>query len=62
MNGINIVLDTNALIAVLNGNDIAVELINGNNLYVSFIVELESQSYQKLTSDELKNVRGLLGD
>jgi predicted nucleic acid-binding protein len=62
MNGINLVLDTNAVIAVLNGHEAAISLINDQGLYISFIVELECQSYQKLSPEELKSIKKFLGD
>ena len=62
MNGINLVLDTNAIIAILDGNEIAIELINNNHLYVSFIAELEAQSFQKLSGPDLKNIRSFLSE
>ena len=62
MNGINLALDTNAIIAILNGNEIAIELVNNNHLYVSFVAELEAQSFQKLSSIDLKNVRSFLNE
>ena len=62
MNGINLVLDTNAVIALLNGDSGAIGLTHKNVLFVSFIVELESQSYQKLLPEELKLIKQFLNE
>ena len=62
MNGNSVLLDSNTLIAALDGNKIVVELIHQRILFISFITELEVQSYQKLTAEELAIVRNFLGD
>lgn len=62
MNGINLVLDTNALIAALQGHEAAIRLIHNHNLYISFIVELESQSFPKISPEEIKNLKKFLND
>lgn len=62
MNGNSVLLDSNAIIAALNGNKIVIELIHQRILFVSFITELEVQSYQKLSSEELKTVQNFIGE
>lgn len=58
--GINLVLDTNVIIAVLNGNEIAIELVDGCNLYLSFITELEVQSFSRISEQEKRSLRSFL--
>lgn len=62
MNGNSVLLDSNAIIAALDGNPIVTELIHQRILFISFITELEVQSYQKLSSEELKTVTNFLGE
>jgi len=62
MNGRNLLLDTNAIIALLDGNKIVIELANNNILHISFVSELESLSYQKLTAQEKTVIQNLLDD
>ena len=62
MNGNSVLLDTNAIIAALDGNKIITELIDQRILFISFITELEVQSYQKLSSEELKTVKNFVGE
>ncbi|MDZ7646243.1 MAG: type II toxin-antitoxin system VapC family toxin [Cytophagales bacterium] len=62
MSGNNILLDTNAIIAVLDGHPVAKEIINLNVLHISFITELESLSYQKLTTEDRHLIRNFLNE
>jgi len=41
MNGNRLFIDTNILIYILNGNDNLVNLLEGYQLYISFITEIE---------------------
>lgn len=41
MNGINILLDTNIVLYLLNGDSVLQQYLQGKSLYVSFINELE---------------------
>ncbi len=62
MNGNKVLLDSNAIIASLDGNKIAIELIHQRVLFISFISELEVQSYQKLSAEELRVIRNFLAE
>ena len=62
MSGNNILLDTNAIIAVLDGHSIAKEIINNNILHISFITELEALSYQKLSTSDRNLIQSFLSD
>ncbi len=50
MNGFDIVVDTNILIYLTNGNSGIAELMRGKNLIVSFITEMELRSWPSLTT------------
>ena len=41
MNGKEILVDTNILLYLLKGNDTLEQMLQGKDLYVSFITELE---------------------
>jgi len=45
MNGTDIFIDTNICIYLLNGDVILAELLQGQNLYVSIITEMELYAY-----------------
>lgn len=62
MSGNNILLDTTAIIAVLDGHPVAKEIINHNILHISFITELESLSYQKLSTEDRYLIRNFLDE
>ncbi len=62
MSGNNILLDTNAIIAVLDGHPIVKNILNHNILHISFIAQLESLSYQKLSVEERALIENFLGE
>ena len=41
MNGISVVADTNIIVYMLNGNKRIAEWLNGKEVYLSFVTELE---------------------
>jgi predicted nucleic acid-binding protein len=61
MSGNNILLDTNILIYLLNGDNNLVNILSENNCYISFVTELELLSYYHTTS-ELKIIKSLLNE
>ena len=46
MNGDNILIDTNIALYLLNGDRVVAEILDGKNVYVSFITELELLFHQ----------------
>lgn len=62
MSGNSLLLDTNAVIALLDGNEIMAELCNESHIFLSFVTELEIQSYQKLTAAESRIIKQFLSD
>jgi predicted nucleic acid-binding protein len=60
MNGSNLLLDSNIIIYYLQGNRIAYNLIENNNIFISVITEMELLSYKNLTVKEEKIITDLL--
>jgi predicted nucleic acid-binding protein len=54
MNGNKLFLDTNIILYLLNGDQTLAELLNGKQLYISVITELELLAYKGITSEEEK--------
>lgn len=62
MSGSDYVVDTNVLIYLqkgVNGIDL---LLEGKDIFVSFITEMEMLSYSKHSTDDLKKTKKLLDD
>lgn len=55
MNGISIVSDTNPLIYLLNGSEKAANYLNGKQVWISVITELELFGKKGLTLEEKRN-------
>ena len=62
MNGERVVADTSALIHLLDGNAEATHVLQGCEVFVSFITELELLSGKRNTAALLAKKRALLGD
>ncbi len=60
MNGNSILADTNILIYLLQGNKAVTDYLDGKDVYISFVTELELLSFPQLTTDELKKINQLL--
>lgn len=56
MNGNKILLDTNAVLYILNGDETLTSFLNGKALYLSIISEIELLSYKNISQKELKGV------
>jgi predicted nucleic acid-binding protein len=50
MNGNKLLLDTNAILYVLGADETLAAFLNGKELYVSIITELELLSYKRITT------------
>lgn len=57
MNGSKFLLDTNIVLYLLSGDETVAALINGKELYISFITELELLGYDEITESDLDQVR-----
>lgn len=62
MNGNKLLLDTNAVLYLLGGDETLASFLNGKELYLSIISELELLSYQKITQKEAKAVNAFLSE
>ena len=60
MSGNRLLLDTNTILYVLNGNETLATFLNEKELYVSVITELELLSYKRITSKEIRIVSDFL--
>ncbi|MCK9400676.1 MAG: type II toxin-antitoxin system VapC family toxin [Bacteroidales bacterium] len=57
MNGNKIFVDTNIILYLLNGDETLAELLNGKQLYISFITQLELLSYPKNSRKDIKIIQ-----
>jgi hypothetical protein len=60
MSGIRILCDTNVLTHLLNNNTDVIEFLNGKQVYISAITELEFYRKPILTSKEIKIIDTLI--
>ncbi|OYQ34408.1 hypothetical protein CHU92_11690 [Flavobacterium cyanobacteriorum] len=61
MSGNSILADTNILIYLLQGNEEIANYLNGKDIYISFISELELLSFPGLDDNDIENLRSFLG-
>lgn len=57
MNGNKLFLDTNIILYLLNGDETLAELLNGRQLYISVITELELLAFKGITTKEEKIIK-----
>lgn len=57
MNGNKLFLDTKIILYLLNGDETLAELLNGKQLYISVITELELLAYKGITVKEEKIIK-----
>ncbi|MEO6832884.1 MAG: type II toxin-antitoxin system VapC family toxin [Chitinophagaceae bacterium] len=62
MNGNSVLLDTNAILYILNGDKVLAELLNGEKLYASIISEMELLSFPTLTIEERQKIQSFLSE
>lgn len=62
MSGKEILVDINILLYLLDGNDTIEKLLQGKQIYISFITELELLGLKKLSEREEKQIHALLND
>ena len=60
MNGINILLDTNIVLYLLNGDTVLQQYLQGKSFYASFINELELLGYKDITQSEESSIEFFL--
>ena len=62
MSGKEILVDTNIIIYLLQGNDTLAGILQGRQLYVSFITELELLGFHSPSKDRERQIEILLND
>ena len=62
MNGNKLLLDTNTVLYVLNGDATLASFLNGKELFLSIISELELLSYKKITQKETRAISNFLNE
>jgi predicted nucleic acid-binding protein len=62
MSGNKFLLDTNAVLYILGGDEVLAELLNDERLYISIITEMELLSYKSITVKEKQLIKNFLAD
>ena len=62
MSGNSLVLDTNIVLYLFSGDKTIAESLNGKNVFISFITELEILGYPGLTSQQMINAKSFFND
>ncbi|MEO3405829.1 type II toxin-antitoxin system VapC family toxin [Mucilaginibacter sp. CAU 1740] len=62
MSGKEILVDTNIMLYLLNGDTAIEELLQGKQIYISFITELELLGFKGLSDQQEKQIKNLLDD
>jgi len=57
MNGNNVLLDTNIVLYLLNGEETLIPLLEEKNLFLSFISQLELLGAKYLNPDDVLKIR-----
>jgi predicted nucleic acid-binding protein len=60
MSGNNILLDTNIVLYLLNGEETFIPLLEEKQLYISFITQIETLGYKGITDQEIKSIQSFL--
>ena len=60
MSGSKLLLDTNILLYLLAGDQTLVDILQGKNIYISFITELELLSFKNLDPSDKEEIEELL--
>lgn len=62
MSGKEILVDTNIILYLLDGSDTLEEILQGKNIHLSFITELELIGFKNITNKEEQQITDLLND
>lgn len=62
MNGNSILIDTNIALFLLNGNETVAAILEGSDVHLSFITELELLGYSDITEKERTGIRHFISD
>jgi predicted nucleic acid-binding protein len=62
MSGGKFLLDTNAVLYILGGDEALAQLLHREQLHISIITEMELLSYKNITSKERQQIKNFLAD
>ena len=62
MNGTNILLDTNIVLYLLNGEETIIPLLDEKNLFLSFITQLELLGNQHLKPGDILKIKQFISE
>lgn len=62
MSGANILIDTNIVIHLLNGDKVLAELLQNKKAHISYITRMELLSYPSITKKEMRSIQVFLDD
>jgi predicted nucleic acid-binding protein len=62
MNGNSLLLDSNILLYLFGGDETLIPLLDGKQLYISFITQLELLGYKGLSEENYKKISGLISE
>jgi predicted nucleic acid-binding protein len=62
MSGSKFLLDTNAILYILGGDEALSSLLYNERLYISVITEMELLSYKNITAREKQQIKNFLSD
>ena len=62
MSGSSLLIDTNIALYLLNGDTTIAELLNGRDVHVSFITELELLGFQDIKEEDRSIIEDLLNN
>lgn len=60
MSGTKILLDTNAVLYFLAGDETLADFLDGKSISISIITELELLSFDKLTASEVRSIKSYI--
>jgi predicted nucleic acid-binding protein len=60
MSGNNILLDSNIVLYLLNGEETLIPLLEEKQLYVSFITQMETLGHKGISEEETLNIKSFL--
>jgi predicted nucleic acid-binding protein len=58
----SLLVDSNIILYLLNRDDTLIPVLEGKELYISFITQLEVLSYQGLSDNEMKKAQDFIND
>ncbi len=62
MNGTNILLDTNIVLYLLNGEETLIPLLEERNLYLSFITQLELLGSRNIKPKDILKIKQFISE